>query len=149
MYTVKRTNSNNLDFQKLVVELDKDLAVKNGDTNDFFAQYNKIDLIQNVVVAYEANKAIGCGAIKEYENGVMEIKRMFVPVEMRGKGIAGRVLTELQIWAKELGYKKCILETSNKMIEAIGLYKKHNFKIIPNYGQYATIEDSICFEKQV
>lgn len=84
MYTVKRTNSDNLDFQKLVVELDKDLAVKNGDTNDPFAQYNKIDLTQNVLVAYEANKAFGCGAIKEYENGVMEIKRMFVPIEMRG-----------------------------------------------------------------
>lgn len=42
MYIVKRTNSDNLDFQKLVVELDKDLANKNGNTNDFFAQYNRI-----------------------------------------------------------------------------------------------------------
>lgn len=149
MYIIKRTNSNNLDFQKLVVELDKDLAAKNGNTNVFFAQYNKIDKIQNVVVAYEADKAVGCGAMKEYENSVMEIKRMFVPVEIRGKGVAGQVLTELQIWAKELGYKKCILETGDKMIEAIGLYKKQNFKITPNYGQYATVEDSICFEKEV
>lgn len=149
MYTIKRTDSNNLDFQKLVAELDKDLAVKNGVKNDFFAQYNKIALIQNVVVAYDADKAVGCGAIKEYENGIMEIKRMFVPVELRGKGIAGQVLNELQIWAKELGYKKCILETGDKMIEAIGLYKKNNFKIIPNYGQYATIKDSVCFEKEI
>lgn len=148
-YTIKRTDSNNLDFQKLVAELDKDLAVKNGAKNDFFAQYNKIDLIQNVVVDYDADKAVGCGAIKEYENGVMEIKRMFVPAELRGLGIAGQVLNELQIWAKELGYKKCILETGDKMIEAIGLYKKNNFKIIPNYGQYATIKDSVCFEKEI
>lgn len=149
VYTIKRTSSDNLDFQKLVVELDKDLAIKNGETNNFFAQYNKIDLIQNVVVAYEADKAVGCGAIKEYENGVMEIKRMFVPFERRGKGIAGKVLTELQVWAKELGYRKCILETGDKMIEAIGLYKKNNFKIIQNYGQYANIESSICFEKEI
>ncbi|MBL7704476.1 MAG: GNAT family N-acetyltransferase [Taibaiella sp.] len=149
MYTIKRTNSDNLDFQKLVLELDKDLAIKNGTTNDFFAQYNKIDLIQHAVVAYEAGEAVGCGAIKEYESGVMEIKRMFVLADSRGNGIAGRVLTELQVWAKELGYSKCILETGDKMIEAIGLYKKNNFKIIPNYEQYANIVSSICFEKEI
>lgn len=149
MYTIKRTNSYNLDFQKLVIELDKDLAIKNGEANDFFAQYNKIDLIQNIVVAYEDDKAVGCGAMKKYENGVMEIKRMFVPIEKRGKGIAGKVLTELQVWAKELGYRKCVLETGDKMIEAIGLYKKNNFKIIPNYGQYANIKSSICLEKEI
>ena len=149
MCTIKRTNSDNLDFQALILELDKDLAIKNGETNDFFAQYNKIDLIQNVVVAYEGEKAVGCGAMKKYENGVMEIKRMFVPIEKRGKGIAGKILTELQVWAKELGYRKCVLETGDKMIEAIGLYNKSNFKIIPNYGQYANIKSSICFEKEI
>ncbi|MGJ1266996.1 GNAT family N-acetyltransferase [Sphingobacterium spiritivorum] len=148
-YTIKRTDSDSLDFQKLVLELDKDLAIKNGETNSFFAQYNKIDLIRHVVVAYEADRAVGCGAIKEYRNGIMEVKRMFVPIEMRGKGIAGKILNELQIWAKELGYSKCILETGDKMIEAIGLYKKHHFKIIPNYGQYANIESSVCFEKEI
>lgn len=148
-YTIKRTDSDSLDFQKLVLELDKDLAIKNGETNSFFAQYNKIDLIRHVVVAYEADRAVGCGAIKEYRNGIMEVKRMFVPIEMRGKGIAGKILTELQIWAKELGYSKCILETGDKMIEAIGLYKKHHFKIIPNYGQYANIHSSVCFEKEI
>lgn len=150
MHTIERTNSDNVDFQNLVLELDKDLAIKNGDTNEFFVQYNKIDLIKNVVVAYDANGiAVGCGAMKEYEEGIMEIKRMFVPVEKRGSGIAGIILSELQLWAKELGYKKCILETGDKMIEAIGLYKKNDFQIIPNYGQYADVESSICFEKKI
>lgn len=150
MYILKRTSSNNSDFQNLVLELDKDLAHKNGDTNEFFAQYNKIDKIKNVVVTYDTDgKAVGCGAMKEYEDDIMEIKRMFVPIDKRGNGIAGRILSELQFWAKELGYKKCILETGDKMIEAIGLYKKHNFLIIPNYGQYADVESSICFEKEI
>jgi putative acetyltransferase len=73
MHTIKRTNSDNLDFQKLVHELDKDLAIKNGEANDFFAQYNKIDSIQNVVVAYEADKAVGCGAIKKYEECLCQL----------------------------------------------------------------------------
>lgn len=150
MYTIQRTNSNNVDFQNLVLELDKDLANKNGDTNEFFARYNKIDHIKNVIVAYDVDViAVGCGAMKEYEEGIMEIKRMFVPADKRGNGIAGKILIELQLWAKELGYKKCILETGDKMIEAIGLYKRNDFQIIPNYGQYADVECSICFEKEI
>jgi len=149
MTTLQRTNSENKDFQNLVLELDKDLAKKNGDSNDFFAQYNKIDLIKNVVVAFNDNLPVGCGAMKEYDKTTMEIKRMFVPIEMRGQGIAVAVLNELENWAKELGYEKCILETGKKMLDAIGLYKKSGYKVISNYGQYKLIESSICFEKEL
>ena len=146
---IKRTNSDNLDFQKLVAELDKYLAVINGDANSFFAQFNKIEAINNVVVVYEADQAVGCAAMKEYEKSVMEIKRMFVLQSKRGLGIAGKILFELEVWAKELGYKKCILETGDKMVEAIGLYKKHHFKQRPNYGQYINVTNSVCFEKKI
>ena len=79
----------------------------------------------------------------------MEVKRMYVPLEKRGKGIASIVLQELEKWAKELGYQKCILETGIKQPEAISLYKKNNYAIIPNYGQYAGVKDSVCFEKKI
>ena len=149
MLTLIRTNSENKNFQNLVLELDKDLAKKNGDTNDFFAQYNKTDLIKNVVVALNYYLPVGCGAMKEFDNSTMEIKRMYVTIEMRGKGVAVAVLNDLESWAKELGYKKCVLETGDKMLEAIGLYKKSGYKIIKNYGQYENIESSICFEKEL
>ena len=149
MLTLNRTNSENKNFQNLVLELDKDLAKKNGDTNDFFAQYNKTDLIKNVVVALNDYLPVGCGAMKEFDNSTMEIKRMYVTIEMRGKGVAVAVLNDLESWAKELGYKKCVLETGDKMLEAIGLYKKSGYKIIKNYGQYENIESSICFEKEL
>ncbi|MDO9187655.1 MAG: GNAT family N-acetyltransferase [Bacteroidia bacterium] len=149
MLTLIRTNSENKNFQDLVLELDKDLAKKNGDTNDFFAQYNKTDLIKNVVVALNDYLPVGCGAMKEFDNSTMEIKRMYVTIEMRGKGVAVAVLNDLESWAKELGYKKCVLETGDKMLEAIGLYKKSGYKIIKNYGQYENIESSICFEKEL
>lgn len=149
MYLLKRTNSDSVDFRTLVIELDKDLAIKNGDTNAFFAQYNKTDLIKNVVIAYIDNEPVGCGAIKEYQENTVEVKRMFVSIDKRGKGIAEAILNDLQKWAKELGYKKCILETGDKMVEAIGLYKKNGFAIISNYGQYASIETSVCFEKEI
>lgn len=149
MIEVQRTNSENTDFQQLVAELDKDLAIKNGEKNDFFSQFNSIDLIQHVVVVYADHQPVGCGAIKVYDAAAMEIKRMFVPAEKRGKGIAVVVLNELEQWAKELGYKKCILETGDKMTEAIRLYTKCGYSVIPNYGQYETVESSICFEKFV
>ncbi|MES2556315.1 MAG: GNAT family N-acetyltransferase [Bacteroidota bacterium] len=149
MYQFKRTDSNNPDFQQLVVELDKDLAIRDGDEHAFFAQFNKIDTIKYVVMAYEDELPVGCGALKEYEPEVMEIKRMFVSPEQRGKGIASLVLTELEKWATELNYKKCILETGYKQFEAIALYKKCQYTIIKNYGQYAGVESSVCFEKEL
>jgi putative acetyltransferase len=144
-----RTNSENNDFQKLVLALDDDLAIRNGDANDFFTQFNKIDLLHHVVVYYLENQPVGCGAVKEFNNSTMEIKRMYVQIEFRGKGVAVAVLQELENWARELGYTYCVLETGNKMPEAIGLYKKSGYRIIPNYGPYENIESSICFEKEL
>jgi GNAT superfamily N-acetyltransferase len=149
MYTLKRTDSLDPDFQKLVKELDRDLAIRDGDEHAFFAQFNKTDAIKCVVVAYENENPVGCGAIKEYEKETMEVKRMFVLPEKRGKGIASLVLKELEKWAQELNYKKCILETGKKQPEAIQLYKKNKYTIIKNYGQYAGVESSVCFEKQL
>lgn len=131
MVTICRTNSENKDFLNLVFELDKDLAKRNGNTNDFFAQFNKTDLIKNVVVAISDNAPAGCGAMKPYDQSAMEIKRMFVQPDMRGNGIAVAVLRELETWAKELGYKKCVLETGNQMPEAIRLYQKPAIKSSP------------------
>ncbi len=142
-----RTNSENKDFQKLVAALDADLKIRDGEDHGFYSQFNKIDKIKYVIVVYENNKAVGCGAIKEFSNDAMEVKRMYVPPELRGKGIASIVLTELEKWAKELGYKRCVLETGKRQPEAIRLYTKNGYKIIPNFGQYENVENSVCFEK--
>lgn len=149
MMTLIRTASDNPDFQLLVSELDRYLAIRNGEANDFFVQFNQVDQIKHVVLAYENDTVVGCGAMKEYDPHSMEIKRMFVPLEQRGKGIASGILKELESWAKELGYGKCILETGDDMKEAVGLYKKSNYQVIPNYGQYENVADSVCFEKKL
>ena len=147
MITINRTTSDNPDFQNLVRELDKELAIRDGDEHSFYAQFNKIDMIKHVVVAYENDVAVGCGAVKEFNETSMEVKRMFVPLESRGKGIASVVLQELEKWTAELGYDKCVLETGYKQPEAIALYKKNGYSQIPNYGQYAGMVNSVCFEK--
>ena len=149
MIRLIRTDSNNQDFINLVKSLDADLAQRDGQDHSFYAQFNKIDKIKYVVVAYENGKPVGCGAMKEFTPTTMEIKRMYTSPQSRGKGIATGILTELEGWAAELSYQKCILETGKRQPEAIGLYKKHGYRIIPNYGQYAGIENSLCFEKNI
>jgi putative acetyltransferase len=149
MLTLIRTNAQNPDYIRLIKFLDADLAEKDGDEHAFYAQFNKSDMIKHVLVVYMDEVAVGCGAIKEYQLGVAEVKRMFVSPEVRGKGIATQVLTELEVWAKELGFKKCILETGKKQVEAIALYQKNSYKVIPNYGQYAGMDNSVCFEKVI
>lgn len=149
MIKLLRTSSSNLDFIALVKRLDKELAIRDGAEHSFYAQFNKIDAIKHVIVALENDKAKGCGAIKEYDNFTMEVKRMFVADDCRGKGIAGLILSELEKWAKELGYSACILETGLKQFEAIGLYSKAGYKMIPNYGQYQGVENSVCFQKNL
>jgi putative acetyltransferase len=147
MITLKRTNSDNADFQKLVRELDKELAIRDGAEHAYYAQFNKIDAIKYVVVAYENDEEVGCGAVKEFDENSMEVKRMFVPEDKRWKGIASFVLQDLEKWAAELDFTKCVLETGYKQPEAIALYRKNGYSQIPNYGQYIGMENSICFEK--
>ncbi len=149
MITLKRTNSDDSDFQNLVRELDQDLAIRDGADHSFYAQFNKIDTIKFVVVAYLETQAVGCGAIKQFDEDSMEVKRMFVSADKRGNGIASLVLKELETWAKELGFQKCLLETGYKQPEAIALYQKNGYEIIPNYGQYENVENSICFAKKI
>lgn len=147
MIKIVRTNSENKDFIELVKHLDIDLAIRDGEEHSFYAQFNKIDLIKYVVVAYSKEKAVACGAIKKYSEIAMEVKRMYTVPKMRGKGIASKILLELENWTAELSYQKCLLETGNKQPEAIHLYKKNGYKIVANYGQYAGVENSVCFEK--
>lgn len=147
MLQIVRTDSEDKDFTELVRQLDADLAVRDGEDHAFYARYNKIDRIRYVVVAYENEDPVGCGAIKEYSPDAMEVKRMFVSAASRGKGIATKILKELEKWAAEMSFKKCILETGKKQPEAIALYRRNGYLPIPNYGQYAGVENSLCFEK--
>jgi GNAT superfamily N-acetyltransferase len=149
MIILKRTSSDDTDFRSLVDLLDRDLAIRDGDEHSFYAQFNKVDSIKNVLVAYLNNMPVGCGAFKEYEATVVEIKRMFVLSEYRGKRIAAEILSELERWAAALNYKVCILETGKKQPEAIRLYERSGYTLIPNYGQYANVENSVCMRKEM
>ncbi len=149
MHQVIRTNSSHKDFQSLVGLLDQDLQIRDGADHPFYAQFNKIDQLQHVVVVYAENEAVGCGAFKPYADRTVEIKRMYVRPEFRGQRIAQQILSELEAWASEVGAASCVLETGQKQPEAIRLYQRSGYERIPNYGQYVGIENSVCMQKNL
>ena len=148
MINIKRTNSDDKHFQQLADELELELKIRDGDEHTFYAQLNLIDKLEHVIVAYDGDEPVGCGAMRKYSQYRMEIKRMFVPVSRRGQGIASMILQALEIWCRELSFTHYVLETGKNQPEAISFYKKNKYSIIPNFGRYKSSANSICFEKK-
>lgn len=146
---IKRVDSSDIDFRNLVKFLDEDLAIRDGKDHAFYHKFNGIDLLKNCIVVYADSIAVSCGAFKIFSEDTVEIKRMYTSPMQRGKGLAGKALTELETWAKESGFSRCVLETGIMQPEAIALYEKMGYKRIPNYGQYIGIENSVCYEKEM
>ena len=90
--TIIRTDSSNKDFIELIQDLDVELDVMDKEAHTICSQYNGVEAIKNVILAYSNEKVVGCGAIKKYSEDTMEVKRMFVRPEYRGKRIASNVL---------------------------------------------------------
>lgn len=148
-FSIIRTDCYNPDFDKMIALLDDTLNRLNGvEVQEFFHHFNVIRDIDTVVLAYSGGSVVGCGCFKKYDDSLAEVKRMFVVPEMRGQGVAGAILNELETWAAELGYKGMVLETGDFLVEAQGLYKKHGFVVTENWGQYIGVENSVCMAKQ-
>lgn len=144
---LKRTDADHIDFRTLVKALDQELTVIYGEKQSFYNPFNTLNQIKNVVIAFSNGMPMGCGAMKKFDDNSMEIKRMYILPAHRNKGVAHLILNELEDWAKELNYKECVLETGNKQPDAIRLYQKAGYEIIPNYGQYKDETESICMKK--
>jgi len=146
---IDRTKPENPDFASLVARLTAFLSVLNGENDSFYAPLNKVDDSLSVVVAYLDENPVGCGAIRPMDPKTVEVKRMFVDPNVRGTGIGRAILQELELWATEKGFETAILETSVRLEPAVGLYKSAGYAVIPNYGAYVGVIDSVCFEKQL
>ncbi|MFD0862019.1 GNAT family N-acetyltransferase [Sungkyunkwania multivorans] len=149
MIHIEKTNFKNEDFKALVAQLDADLAKRDGEEHNFYHQFNGIEELKHTIVLYDKKRAVGCGAIKEFRSDTVEIKRMYTIPGSRGKGFATQILNALEDWASALGYSICVLETGKRQPEAIALYKKNGYQIIPNYEPYTQMENSVCFEKRL
>ena len=149
MPEIIRTNSDNLHFRELAVLLDAELTMRYGDLQKHYAQFNHINFIDTVVVALEGDIPAGCGCFRYFGPNTIEIKRMYVKPEFRGRGFSHLILSELEKWAAEIGYTHSVLETGNLQTEAIHLYHRSGYREIPNYGNYEGTETSICMSKKL
>ena len=112
-----------------------------------YVSYNALDDIHDVIVIYDGDYPIGCAGFKKYDDTCAEVKRVFIRQEYRGLGISHRLMALLETAAKEQGYRYFILESGAPLIAAMSLYTKSGYEIIPNYGPYKDMKESICMKK--
>jgi len=150
MTRYKRTSASDPDFQKLIVELDKEFWVRYPDTQQNFAPFNYVDDSARVIVVYQDHQPVGCGCFRPMkESKTAEIKRMYVDPAFRNHGIGKIILQELELWAIEDGFEIAKLETGIKQPEAIAAYEKSGYLRIPNFPPYVDVKESICMMKQL
>ncbi|WP_462219775.1 GNAT family N-acetyltransferase, partial [Ferruginibacter sp.] len=89
---IKRTTSNDKDFQWLIKQLDHELWNELQEDQAQYDQYNKVPDLNTVVVVYVNDQPAASGCFKQYNTDTVEIKRMFVVKEHRGKGLSKDVL---------------------------------------------------------
>jgi len=146
---IVKTTSKNKDFIALVAALDQSLWESYPELKMDYWGNNIIELNPNVVIIYLNDVAVACACFKKYDINTIEIKRMFVSVEERGKGWAQKMLQELESWANELGFSFAVLETLYKQKAAIGMCQKVGYVITDNYAPYVGLENSICMKKSI
>jgi putative acetyltransferase len=147
--TLKRTNSSDKDFLSLVEGLNAELWERYPDIQADYAPLNNVDNLGTVIVAYVDETPAGCGCFKKIEDDTIEIKRMFTHPDFRGKGIAASVISEIETWARELGYMHSALEFGPRQPEARSVYEKCGYTLTENYEPYIGMPHSICMKKKL
>ena len=145
------TDGNSKDFIELCHGLDDFLnELVGGEANrSEYVQYNKLDDIHDVVIAYDNDMPVGSASFKIYDDENAEVKRVFVKKEYRGQGISLELMKILEERAREKGFKYFILESGEPLVAAMALYRKIGYKVIPNYGQYKDMDESVCMKKKL
>lgn len=150
MIQMFKTNIHHPQFKFLVEQLDQELVDMYGEQMDFFGPHNILKEDTFALVALQDDEPVAIGAFREMnEGGDVEIKRMFVPVQHRGKGFSKMILRELENWAKEKKYTCSKLETGDKNVTAISLYLNAGYEKIDLFEPYIGIKNSLCFAKKL
>lgn len=147
--TLKKRPSTHPDFTTLTRELDQDLCARYGWDQQVYDTHNRIDPIPTAMVVYRDDQPAACGCFRPIDGHSVEIKRMYVNPSYRRQGLAYSLLSALEEWAGELGYKRACLETGKRQPEAIRLYSKAGYRVIPNYGPYTEMDNAVCMEKHL
>ncbi len=86
-----------------------------------------------LLLAFHHERAVGCVALRPIDSATGELKRLYVRPEARGKRTGRRLVEQAIAAAKEIGYKRLVLDTLPQMSEAQVLYRSFGFVEIPAY----------------
>jgi putative acetyltransferase len=140
------------DARRLISALDEHLAGRYPPEQRFGPNLKPEQIAAGLgtfVVARVHGRAVGCGALRKLDEATAEVKRMYVEPELRGRGLARKILDHLEDVARGLGVHRLVLETGIYQAEAIALYRRAGFRPVRCWGEYAQALTSVCFEKDV
>jgi putative acetyltransferase len=87
-----------------------------------------------LLLAVDNGNVAGCAALRKIDDGICEIKRLFLRADFRGHGLGGKLAEAIIGEAKQIGYERMRLDTlPPKMNDAIALYRLLGFKEIEPY----------------
>lgn len=135
-------------FVQYLQELNEDLCFQNWDKEIENPLLKYGPPKGSLIIAYYNNQPAGCIAIQDLENGVCEMKRMFVLPQLRKHGIGKLLVEAILQQAMLLGYKKMVLDTLTRLTSAIRLYEKYGF--IHTTAYYANpLPNVVYMEKEL
>ena len=142
----KWTNGNDEEFHKFYIKTETYYSeIVGGRKNrEGFVPYNLSESISDVLLAYIDGVPVGCAGLKKYSDSDVEIKRVWVEPDQRGKHIATELMNSIEDKARELGFKRAVLQTRPIMKDAVGLYSRRGYVLIDNYPPYDKLEGAIC-----
>jgi len=140
------------DARRLIDALDAHLASRYTPEQRFGPNLKPAQIAPGLgtfVVARADGRAVGCGAVRLLDPTTVEVKRMYVEPEMRGRGVAKEILAYLEAAGRELRAERAVLETGIYQDEAIGLYRRAGYTEVACWGEYTTSPTSVCYEKAI
>ena len=102
-----------------------------------------------LLIGYLDGAAVACGAWRTLGPGRAEIKRMFVAAAARRRGLAARILNELEGSARQAGMTRMVLETGDAQPEAVQMYTRAGYRVVEGYGYYRCSPQSISMAKSL
>ncbi|AMK16185.1 GNAT family N-acetyltransferase [Methanobrevibacter olleyae] len=142
------TNEKDERFIELTKELDKEYFQIYGDIALEYQEYNDLKDPHIVLLLLNWTRPIACASYKLFDKDTIEIKRVYVKRRYRRKGIAYKLVKQLEKLAIEENFKYSIIETGSENYSAINLYKKLDYEIIDNFGQFKGDDLCICMKKE-
>jgi GNAT superfamily N-acetyltransferase len=138
--------------QQLISTLNAELEARYPEEGANFFRLEPEEVVEGrgaFLVAYLAGAPVGCGAVRQIEPGLAEIKRMYVDPAVRGRRVGRQIVDALETHARKLGAKRIVLETGPRQPDAIAMYQHAGFAEIPLYGEYIGSQFSVCMAKDL